>query len=135
MVLLGMVPLFAHTPPTAACFSTSATRFPALTAWIAARCPPGPEPMTIISYGCICGILCVRFVRGVNGVVLHTIRSIDDLRRRPRGRARRITMASRKPHEMLLHRKSVAVAHRPRARIPSVRPQDSRLAGIGQIRG
>jgi len=27
MVLLGIVPVLMHTPPTALCFSTSATRF------------------------------------------------------------------------------------------------------------
>jgi hypothetical protein len=51
MVLLGMVPVFMHTPPIAACFSTTAMRFPAFAPWIAARWPPGPEPMTIKSYG------------------------------------------------------------------------------------
>src|SRR5215469_18218980 len=61
MVLLGMVPVLMQTPPTTLCFSTTATRFPALAAWIAARCPPGPEPMTTRSYGCIGHVLDFRF--------------------------------------------------------------------------
>src|SRR5580704_387203 len=134
MVLLGIVPVLMHTPPTAVCFSTNATRFPALTAWMAARCPPGPEPMTISSYGCIRGVLSVRFVRGVKGVGLHTISSIDDLRCCQCAGARNITMTSGQPHEMFLHGESVAVAHRSRARIRSVGSQETRFPGVRQIR-
>ena len=72
------------------CFSTSATRLPAFTALIAARCPPGPEPITISSYGCIYIFLCVRFVRWGSGAGLHFRSSIDDLRGREWTRARRI---------------------------------------------
>src|SRR5215475_3581834 len=50
MVLLGMVPVLIQTPPTTLRISTSATRFPLFTAETAARCPEGPEPMTIRSY-------------------------------------------------------------------------------------
>jgi hypothetical protein len=35
-----------HTPPTTALHSATATRLFNLAAWIAARCPAGPEPMT-----------------------------------------------------------------------------------------
>ena len=45
-VLLGMVPVFVHTPPTVSSRSTTATRFPSLDAAIAAFWPPGPDPMT-----------------------------------------------------------------------------------------
>src|ERR1700724_3295125 len=102
MVLLGMVPVLMHTPPTALCFSTNATRFPAFTAWIAARCPPGPEPITISSYGCIYGVLFVRFVRGANsGVGLNVIHSINESRGAFRGRAR-VGIARRNTHQMFL---------------------------------
>src|ERR1700743_2818196 len=101
-----------HTPPTA-CFSTSATRLPAFTALIAARCPPGPEPITISSYGCIYVFLCVRFVRwGDFGAGLHVWSSINDLRRRCGSRARRINNPRRLLHEVLLRRKPVPVPHR-----------------------
>src|SRR5215475_13150108 len=57
MVLLGIVPVLKHTPPTMVCFSTTATAFPIFAAWMAARCPPGPEPITTRSNGRIRGIL------------------------------------------------------------------------------
>src|SRR5579871_3870863 len=50
MVLEGMVPVLMHTPPTTALDSTTTTRFFILEAATAARCPDGPEPMTIKSY-------------------------------------------------------------------------------------
>jgi hypothetical protein len=50
MVFEGMVPVLMHTPPTTARDSTTATRFFILEAATAARCPEGPEPMTIRSY-------------------------------------------------------------------------------------
>src|ERR1700687_1432337 len=50
MVLLGMVPVLIAVPPTTSSFSISATRLPNLAAWIAARCPAGPGPMTMRSY-------------------------------------------------------------------------------------
>ena len=42
-----------QTPPTTSRLSISATRFPNLAPWIAARCPAGPEPITIRSYALI----------------------------------------------------------------------------------
>src|ERR1700757_845631 len=45
-----MVPVLMHTPPTTARDSTTATRFFILEAATAARCPEGPEPMTVRSY-------------------------------------------------------------------------------------
>src|SRR3990172_8567970 len=45
-VLLGMVPVLIQTPPTTARRSTTATCFPNFAAWMAARCPAGPEPIT-----------------------------------------------------------------------------------------
>src|SRR5271155_4450929 len=53
MVLLGMVPVLMHTPPTHTACSTSATCLPDFAACIAARCPAGPEPITIISKVCM----------------------------------------------------------------------------------
>src|SRR5712692_10381725 len=53
MVLLGMVPVFMHAPPITSFFSMTAACLPSLAAWKAARCPPGPEPMTTRSYFCI----------------------------------------------------------------------------------
>src|SRR5579863_419889 len=50
MVLDGMVPVLTQTPPTTDRDSTTATRFFILEAATAARCPEGPEPMTIRSY-------------------------------------------------------------------------------------
>src|ERR1039458_5724655 len=50
MVLEGMVPVLTQTPPTTERASTTATRFFILEAATAARCPEGPEPMTIRSY-------------------------------------------------------------------------------------
>src|SRR5882724_4618568 len=53
IVLLGIVPVLLHTPPTAAPFSMITTRLPDFAAWMAALCPPGPEPITIKSYACL----------------------------------------------------------------------------------
>ena len=44
-VLLGIVPVSTHTPPTIRRRSTTATRFPNFAAWTAALCPAGPLPM------------------------------------------------------------------------------------------
>src|SRR5271163_3584427 len=55
MVLLGMVPVLMHTPPTSSRLSTSATRLPRFTATTADRCPEGPEPITNKSYSFIAG--------------------------------------------------------------------------------
>src|SRR5215813_2097969 len=108
-----MVPVLMQTPPTAVCFSTSATRLPAFTALMAARCPPGPEPITISSYGCIYVFLCVRFVRWGFGAGLHVRSSINDLRRRGRTRARRINNPRSELHEVLLRGEAVPISHRP----------------------
>ena len=48
-VFEGMVPVRTHTPPTPEARSTTATRLSSFAAWIAARWPPGPEPMAIRS--------------------------------------------------------------------------------------
>ncbi len=45
IVLLGMVPVSMHTPPTQRRFSITAARRPSLAAWTAARCPAGPLPI------------------------------------------------------------------------------------------
>src|ERR1035437_7272171 len=50
MVLEGMVPVLTQTPPTTDRASTTATLFFILAAATAARCPEGPEPMTVRSY-------------------------------------------------------------------------------------
>src|SRR5438477_3737509 len=50
MVLLGIVPVLMATPPTTSSLSTKATCFPNFAAWMAARWPAGPEPMTMRSY-------------------------------------------------------------------------------------
>src|SRR5882672_2253224 len=50
MVFEGMVPVLMQTPPTTARDSTTATRFFILEAATAARCPEGPEPITMRSY-------------------------------------------------------------------------------------
>src|SRR3981189_1647448 len=78
MVLLGMVPMLMHTPPTDISFSMTPTRFPALAPWMAARCPPGPEPITIKSYGCMQGILRCQVARDDSGFDGHARGSIDD---------------------------------------------------------
>src|SRR5262252_6213381 len=49
-VLLGIVPVLMQTPPMTVLRSTMATRLLSLAAWMAARCPAGPEPMTTMSY-------------------------------------------------------------------------------------
>src|SRR3954469_1253501 len=41
-----MVPVWIETPPRRSRRSATATRLPSLAAWIAARWPPGPEPIT-----------------------------------------------------------------------------------------
>src|SRR5262249_46177386 len=116
-------------------FSTSATRLPAFTALIAARCPPGPEPITISSYGCIYVFLCVRFVRwGGNGAGLRVRSSIDDLRIQRRTRARRINNSGSELHEMLLRGEAVPIPHRLRTRVCPVGVQDSSFARVGQVR-
>src|SRR5713226_3247239 len=53
MVLLGMVPVLMQQPPMASSFSINATCFPNFAPWIAARCPDGPEPITIRSKVCM----------------------------------------------------------------------------------
>src|SRR5215469_13856463 len=50
IVLDGIVPVLTQTPPTTERDSTTATRFFIFEAATAARCPEGPEPMTIRSY-------------------------------------------------------------------------------------
>src|SRR5580704_11869520 len=53
MVLEGMVPVLMQTPPTHSRRSTTATRLPHFDAWMAALCPAGPVPSTIMSKVCI----------------------------------------------------------------------------------
>ena len=48
-VLRGIVPQLTRLPPTTLARSTTATRLPARAAWIAARSPAGPQPMTMTS--------------------------------------------------------------------------------------
>src|ERR1700730_5046029 len=48
-----MVPVLVHTPPSIRSRSMTATVLPSLAAARAAFCPPGPEPMTIMSYSSI----------------------------------------------------------------------------------
>src|SRR5215469_6882515 len=50
MVLLGMVPVLIAAPPITSIFSTSAARLPNFVAWMAARWPAGPDPITMRSY-------------------------------------------------------------------------------------
>src|SRR5271157_740714 len=54
IVLLGIVPVLIHVPPTMARCSITATWRPNFAPWMAARWPAGPEPMTIKSYFCMC---------------------------------------------------------------------------------
>src|SRR3954451_2037371 len=42
----GIVPVWIDTPPMRSRRSITATRLPSFAPWIAARCPPGPEPIT-----------------------------------------------------------------------------------------
>src|ERR1022692_2188954 len=60
MVLLGMVPVLMQHPPMASIFSTNATCLPNFAPWMAARCPAGPEPITIRSKVCMSEVLIVR---------------------------------------------------------------------------
>src|SRR5215469_12508492 len=53
MVLLGMVPVLMQTPPTLERCSTTTTLCPHLAPCTAARCPAGPDPITIKSYFCM----------------------------------------------------------------------------------
>src|SRR5713226_6680858 len=100
-----------HTPPTVLCFSTNATRLPAFAPWMAARCPPGPEPMTIRSYDCIRGVLRSGFWRGVVGRGVHVLGSISDFRAAKSQRAggvtpRAIGRIGRKAQQMVLRGKA-----------------------------
>src|ERR1700675_3467378 len=135
MVLLGIVPVLMHTPPIAACFSTTATRFPAFAPWMAARWPPGPEPMTIRSYGCIRRVQRAFLFGGTNRRGNHRARSIDDTLVSQRGNVLSITSAPGQPHKMFLRGKSVAVAHRARPRIRAIRSKNARLARVRQVGG
>src|SRR6516164_6851133 len=45
-----MVPVLMAVPPIISSFSINATRFPNFAAWIAARCPAGPDPITMRSH-------------------------------------------------------------------------------------
>ena len=45
----GMVPVWTETPPTRRPFSTTRTERPSFAAWMAARRPAGPLPMTMKS--------------------------------------------------------------------------------------
>ncbi len=47
-----MVPVWTQTPPIIWPRSTMATDLPSLAEAMAAFCPPGPEPMTTMSYSC-----------------------------------------------------------------------------------
>src|SRR5580692_9754464 len=111
MVLLGIVPVLIDTPPIAACFSTTATRFPAFAPWMAARCPPGPEPTTIKSYGCIRRVQRAFLFRGAIRRGVHGRRSINDALFSQRGNVRRVATDCGQPHEMILRGESVPIAH------------------------
>src|SRR3954454_9615588 len=103
---------------------------------MAARCPPGPEPITISSYGCIHGFLCSRFVRGIRGVGLDVFDSISEQRRRRSGDARRVTVEGRSDaHQVFLHGESVTVADGSRTRVGAIGRKNARLASVGQIGG
>ncbi|CNI71250.1 Uncharacterised protein [Mycobacterium tuberculosis] len=45
--------MFTHTPPSMRPRSTIATDLPSLAEAMAAFCPPGPDPITTMSYSCI----------------------------------------------------------------------------------
>src|SRR4029077_17691560 len=117
MVLLGIVPVLMHTPPMAACFSTTATRFPAFAPWMAARWPPGPEPTTIRSYGCIRRVQRALLFGGTHRRGHHRAGDINDTLVPQRGNVLGITIAAGQAHKVLLRGESVAVAHRARPRI------------------
>src|SRR5438034_7798747 len=53
MVLLGIVPVLTHAPPTISRCSITATRRPLFAACMAARWPAGPEPITMRSNVCM----------------------------------------------------------------------------------
>src|ERR1700675_4335986 len=108
MVLLGIVPVLMHTPPMAACFSTTATRFPAFAPWMAARWPPGPEPMTIRSYGCIRRVQRAFLFGGTHRRGNHRHWSINDPVVSERANVLRIAVVSGQPYKMFLRGKSVA---------------------------
>src|ERR1700690_441080 len=136
MVLLGIVPVLMHTPPIMVCFSTTATRFPALASWMAARCPPGPEPITTRSYGCICGILSFEFqgIRGFRGGVpwFHLSIGVPGLPHFGLPGSVRAIMPN--AHQLLLYRDSFATADTLRAGVHTIRTQHPSLAIVRQIR-
>src|ERR1700722_3526888 len=102
---------------------------------MAARCPPGPEPMTIKSYGCIRRVQRAFLFRGAARRDNHHTRSINDALVSQRGDRLRVTVAAGQPHKMFLRGKSVAVAHRAWAGIRAIRSKNARLARVSEIRG
>src|SRR6266852_3329674 len=112
MVLLGIVPVLMHAPPTMVCFSTTATRFPDFAAWMAARCPPGPEPITTRSYVCIRKILHFSFGRnrGKRGGGYVRPLSIGELGFAATKLSGTVNCGVGQFHEQLLHRNSLGAA-------------------------
>src|ERR1700722_4951280 len=135
MVLLGIVPVLMHTPPTAACFSTIATRFPAFAPWMAARWPPGPDPTTIRSYGCIRRVQRAFLFGGTYRRGHHRVGSINDTLVSECGNVLGIGIAAGQGDKMFLCGESAAVRHRARPRIRAMRSKNARLACVRQIRG
>src|SRR5580692_5589707 len=102
---------------------------------MAARCPPGPEPITTRSYGCIRGVLLFQFghFRGVDcGGGWSTV-GVRELRLPlfQLCRAMRIVMIY--SHQMTLSGETVLATLAVKMSIQAVRPQLLRLSIIGQI--
>src|SRR6516164_10151240 len=130
-----MVPVLMQTPPTTLCFSTTATRFPALAAWIAARCPPGPEPMTTRSYCCMGGFLCSG-LRGLGwgrrGRRLLALCERDSPMKLSRS-ARPVYISAGQDHQMFLDGKGLAVPAAPHVRVLAIGAEQAGFAVVREI--
>src|SRR5215472_10158844 len=130
-----MVPVLIETPPTTLCFSTTATRFPALAAWIAARCPPGPEPMTTRSYCCMGGFLCSG-LRGLGwgrrGRRLLALCERDSPMKLSRS-ARPVYISAGQGHQMFLDGKGLAVPAAPHMRVLAIGAEQAGFAVVCEI--
>src|SRR5580704_3170351 len=100
---------------------------------MAARCPPGPEPMTTRSNGRIQGIL--NFFGGYRGFCgggsFRTL-SISDSRGEFLALIRSIGTAVREGHQMFLHRESLGALSAANVAVGSIRPQNASFQIIRQ---
>src|ERR1700688_3412084 len=104
---------------------------------MAALWPPGPEPMTIRSYGCIQGVLyfLFRVFRGTRGGGDFLFPSIGHVGRTFLGLSRTVNSRVSQRHQMLLDGKSPAPGAARGPRVQTIGSENPGFAIVGQISG